>query len=294
MNHSEPIFPVEPTVPLTDAAATVLGSGSVGGVAAWCLASAGVGCLHIADRDYLTPNNLRRHVYGTDELERPKARAVARFLRSRFPEITFRAHDFCFLGEPWRLRRLIRQSEAVLVAVDDEGPKYLVNDMAWEVRRAVVYVGVYGGGWGAEVILTDPSRDTPCYGCAASSLGRGGIDLWPHESQPAYAPSVPPRGDSPWPQADLRSIGPAAALAAQVVTARLAAARGREAVLSEFVQSGFTAWRVVFRHVKPWDLGPWALEPVAVARQGNCPVCGSHGSAGALTRIQELLKEHLP
>src|SRR5436305_12029129 len=78
-------FAAEPFVPLTDARVLVLGCGSVGGLGAWALASAGVGTLVLVDRDRLEPKNLRRHVCGSGELGAPKAGAVARFLRDRFP-----------------------------------------------------------------------------------------------------------------------------------------------------------------------------------------------------------------
>lgn len=68
MNDPRTTFATEPAVDLAGATATVLGCGSVGGLAAWCL-SAGVGSLKLADRDRLMGDNPRRQVLDLSVLE---------------------------------------------------------------------------------------------------------------------------------------------------------------------------------------------------------------------------------
>jgi hypothetical protein len=279
-------FPVEKAVDLAGARVAVLGCGSVGGLAAWCLAGAGVTRLELADRDRLEADNLRRHVCGEPDLGRPKAEAVADSLRAHFAGVTAAAHAFCFLERPDLLRGLLERCDLALAAVDHEAPKHLIDAQARELGRSVVYAGVNGGGWAAEAILTDPAADTPCYACAAKALGRAGIPVDPPPSGPDYAQPDPEVAPSEWLQADLTSILPCAALATRLATAWLARQRGGERVLREFGPAGTSAWRLALRHVPAWGFGPWELRPVPMPRQPGCPECTCcSGSPTDLARL---------
>jgi molybdopterin-synthase adenylyltransferase len=281
-------FAREPAVDLATAHVAVLGCGSVGGLAAWCLAGAGVGGLELADRERLEPDNLRRHVAGSAELGQPKAAALVRILHERFPATSVTAREFCFLDRPDAVRELIACSDAVLVAVDAEGPKHLIDAAARTLGRPVVYAGVYGGGWAGEVVLTDPDRATPCYGCAARALGRTGIPLWPMAATTDYALPAAERPETDWARADLSSLLPCAALAARVLVAWLAGRRGHDRPLRELTGDGATAWRLALRQVQGWG-GPWELLPVSVPRLPGCPVCGEVPATAE--RLAELLEE---
>jgi molybdopterin/thiamine biosynthesis adenylyltransferase len=266
-------FTQEPVVSFADASVAVLGCGSVGGLAAWTLASAGLGGLTLADRDRLEPANSRRHVCGIADAGRSKAAAVADFLRQRGGELALTVVDTCFLADPDAVDGILERSGLALTAVDAEGPRYLVDALARERRRPVVYAGVYGGGWGAEVIFSDAGHATPCYACAARAMGHGGIN--PEEPVgPAYAPPAAVAAGA-WTVADLTSILPCAALAARVALAWLARVRGFALPLQELSAGGATAWRLALRRVPAWGLGPWALEPVVIPRLPACPVCGA-------------------
>src|SRR5438105_3791576 len=85
-------YPAVPAVDLTAARVAVLGCGSVGGLAAWGCAAAGVGSLILADRDRLLADNVRRHACGRGAVGRLKTAAVARFLTRHFPALHTTAH----------------------------------------------------------------------------------------------------------------------------------------------------------------------------------------------------------
>jgi len=265
-------FATEAVADLAGARVAILGCGSAGSFAAWACASAGVGFLDLADRDTLTPDNLRRHACSQADLGTAKPVALARLLSQRFPALQATSHEACFLREPDRLRRLIAAADMLLIAVDDEAPKHLIDAMARELGKPGVYAGVYGGGWAVEVIVLDPGAAAPCYACAARSLGRIGVALDAAQLPPAYALPVPGREASGWPRADLTSLLPCAALAARLVTARLARDRGHAQLWDEW--SGACAWRLALRRVAPWECGPWQLVPVPVTRDPLCPTCG--------------------
>jgi molybdopterin/thiamine biosynthesis adenylyltransferase len=266
-------FMGEPAISYRDAVVAVLGCGSVGGLAAWACASAGVGTLLLADRDRLEPANSRRHVCGVADRGRAKADAVADFLRRHGVSPALTTADGCFLADPDAADALLSRCDIALTAVDAEAPRYLVDALARERGVPAVYAGVHGGGWGAEVIFSDTGEETPCYGCAARSLGHGGVEAAP-PTGPAYAlPPAAPGGD--WVEADLTSILPCAALAARVALAWLARSRGLDAPWRELTADGATAWRLALRRVPAWGAGPWELRPVVVPRLPDCPVCGT-------------------
>jgi molybdopterin/thiamine biosynthesis adenylyltransferase len=287
-----PGFAAEPTIDLRDARVAVLGAGSAGAAAAWCLASRGVGRIDLADRDVLAPENLRRHVCARADLGRSKPFAVAEFLEDRFSALRVHHAEFCFLKQPDRLRDLLGGAEIALVAIDSEGPKHLIDAMLWELGRAAVYLGIYGGGWGAEAILVDPARRTPCYGCTAPRLGRTGIVPDGPAAGPSYAlaaPSSSETSDPAWRRADLGSILPAAALGARIVTAWLEARRGFDRPLRDLRVGPVTAWRLALRRIPAWDLEPWSVDFVPITRQDDCPLCGPARIRTAPDEIESLL-----
>jgi molybdopterin/thiamine biosynthesis adenylyltransferase len=275
------VFAAEPVLDLASASVAVVGCGSVGGLAAWGLAGAGAGRLVLLDRDRLEPGNLRRHVCGRADLGRPKAESVAGFLAERFMDVRVEAHERCVLTAPDEARRLLAECEAVLVAVDAEGPKHLLDGMARELDRPAVYAGAYGGGWAGELILSD--ADTPCYACTARALGRVGVPV-EAPATPGYAQPVPGRPETDWPRADLTSIAPVAMLAARLTVAVLAGRRGQTRLREELVAGGASAWRLAVRRVHGWG-GPWQLLPVEVGRLSVCPNCGPTTTPGDLSGL---------
>jgi molybdopterin/thiamine biosynthesis adenylyltransferase len=292
MNTTDPraAFAEEPAVSFADASVAVLGCGSVGGLAAWACASAGVRTLTLADRDRLEPANSRRHVCGVADRGRPKAEAVADFLRQRGGAWSLTTANGCFLADPDAVDQALSRCEIVLVLVDAEGPRHLADALARERHRPAVYAGVYGGGWGAEAVFSDAAEDTPCYACAARVLGHGGVET-EAPAGPAYAlPAAAPGGG--WVEANLTSILPCAALAARVALAWLARARGFDRPWRELTAGGATAWRLALRHVPAWGIGSWALQPVTVSRLPGCPVCGA--GRRAASALDDLFAEGRP
>jgi molybdopterin/thiamine biosynthesis adenylyltransferase len=267
-------FASERTADLSDARAAVLGTGSVGSFVAWCLASRGVGHLILADKDRMASENLRRHVCGRPDLDRHKPDALGEFLADRFESVSLEPRSFCFRERPDVLGRLLKDVEIAVVAVDDEGAKYLIDAILWELSRPAVFLGVYGGGWGGEAILVDPERGTPCYGCAAAALGRAGIQVERDDAGSAYALPSSSEQSSEWPRADLTSVMPLAALGADLASAWLETSRGEDRRRQELCSPDESAWRLGLRRVDPWSLGPWELAAVPVSRSEECAICG--------------------
>jgi molybdopterin/thiamine biosynthesis adenylyltransferase len=266
-------FTHEMAADLGGARVAVVGCGSVGSLAAWAVASTGVWQLILIDRDTLSADNLRRHTCGAADLGRPKAEALADLLRAHFPEATVRAIVANVLERPATCREWVAWADVLVVAVDREAPKHLLDLQARELGRPAVYAGVYGGGWGAEVVFADPSG--PCYACCARALGRAGVETEPEGDGPGYALPRPGAGPSAWMSADLTSILPCASLAGRVATAWLGSRQGASGPWEELRRPGVSAWRLALRHVPAWEAGPWQLLPVSVLPRRDCASCAA-------------------
>lgn len=70
----------------------ILGCGSLGAPVAELLARAGVGDMHLLDKEAFDPENCARHILGFPEVGHSKAEAVAARLRQLVPGITVKAH----------------------------------------------------------------------------------------------------------------------------------------------------------------------------------------------------------
>jgi glycine/D-amino acid oxidase-like deaminating enzyme len=252
----------------------VVGCGSVGSLVAWGLAGRGVGHLTLVDRDTLAPENLCRHFGRTRDLGRAKTDVVADFLLDHYDDLNVSRQPFCVRRDPDRLAALLGATDLAVVAIDDEAAKYLVDALLWERGLPGIYLGVYGGGWGAEAILVDPARRTPCYGCAANALGRAGVSFEPPTPGFAYALAFSESASSEWRRATVAHLMPIAALGADIATARLEAGWGHARRLGALCVDGASARRLAMRRIEAWAMAPWETAPVEAERSDDCPLCG--------------------
>ncbi|MEM9381073.1 MAG: ThiF family adenylyltransferase [Planctomycetota bacterium] len=148
---------------LADATVLVVGCGALGGVLAQWLARAGVGTLHLVDRDIVEPTNLPRQVLFTEQhaIEgAPKALASAETLRAIGGPTRVVPHVAHLDAD--RLLELGPGVDLVLDGTDNMATRYLVNDFA--VREGVpwIYAGVVSGGG---VVLPVLPGVGPCLRC---------------------------------------------------------------------------------------------------------------------------------
>ena len=148
---------------LLAARALIVGCGALGSAQAESLARAGVGCLRIADRDFVEFSNLQRQTMFTesDAQERlPKAIACATHLREINsdiqvePEIVDVNHS--------NIERLIQDCDIVLDGTDNFATRYLINDACVKHNINWIYgaaVGSYG------VTMTIRPSETSCLRC---------------------------------------------------------------------------------------------------------------------------------
>lgn len=148
---------------LLNSRALIIGCGALGSAQTESLARAGVGCLRIADRDFVEFSNLQRQTMFTerDAADRlPKAIACANHIREINsdievePEIVDVNHS--------NMERLIQDCDVVLDGTDNFATRYLINDACVKHNLNWVYgaaVGSYG------VTMTIRPNETPCLRC---------------------------------------------------------------------------------------------------------------------------------
>ncbi|HEU4382619.1 MAG TPA: ThiF family adenylyltransferase [Anaeromyxobacteraceae bacterium] len=151
---------------LRDRNVLLAGLGSVGSYMAEQLARSGVGGLALVDPEPVEAANLSRTAYAAEDVGRPKAEALGRRLLAVAPSLRLdlrpaRVEDL----HPADLDSLVRAADLVVAATDDPAAQRALDRFAYARGRPAVFVGLYAGARGGEVILSVPER-TPCYLCA--------------------------------------------------------------------------------------------------------------------------------
>jgi molybdopterin/thiamine biosynthesis adenylyltransferase/proteasome lid subunit RPN8/RPN11 len=151
---------------LRERSVLVAGLGSVGSYVAEQLARSGVGGLALLDPDVVEAANLSRTAYAAEDVGRPKAEALARRLLAVAPALRPTLHPVAVEGlSPAELDARVRAADLVVAATDDPAAQRALDRFAYARGRPALFVGLYAGAQGGEVIVTVPER-TPCYLCA--------------------------------------------------------------------------------------------------------------------------------
>jgi molybdopterin/thiamine biosynthesis adenylyltransferase len=143
----------------------IVGLGSGGGFVALSLAMSGVGKFALIDDDTLETGNVVRHVADLREVGRPKPEAVADLIRQRNPNAEIAIH----VGRIEQHLDALDGLDLLVVGVDGENSKYVVNQACLDRRLTAVYAGVYERGEGGDVAILRP-YEGPCYACWAAEL----------------------------------------------------------------------------------------------------------------------------
>ncbi len=146
----------------------VIGLGSGGGFVALSLAMSGVGHFVLVDDDELEAGNVVRHVADNRYIGWNKARAVADLIHHRNPKASVDVRE----GRIEDHMDALDDLDLVIVAVDGEQVKYIINETLLQHRLTALYAGVYERGEGGDVVVIRP-YDGPCYACWSQELRAG-------------------------------------------------------------------------------------------------------------------------
>lgn len=146
----------------------VIGLGSGGSFVALSLAMSGVGNFVLIDDDVLEEGNVVRHAADLRYVGWNKAKAVADLIKYRNPKVKVDVRE----GRIQDHMDALDELDIVVVAVDGEQVKYIINEALLKRRISAAYAGVYERGEGGDVVIIRP-YDGPCYACWSQELRAG-------------------------------------------------------------------------------------------------------------------------
>ena len=141
----------------------VLGCGALGTVVVSSLARAGVGQLHIVDRDFIEENNLQRQIlFDEEDIKQglPKAEAARRKISKINSNIAVKASvtDINY----GTIEGLLADTNLVIDATDNFETRFLANDIC--VKKALPWI--YGACIGSSgMTMNIIPGETPCLRC---------------------------------------------------------------------------------------------------------------------------------
>ena len=156
---------------IKDRHVAVIGCGSVGSFIATELVRAGVYNILLVDPDIVEWPNLTRTVYGHRDIGRNKAEALADVLRSIYPDIAVEQHVTTVQKMAAEFKAIFSDIDLVVAAVDDPPANGMIDRYCYAIDIPVVFVGLYKGAKGGEIIVTVPG-DTPCFHCTTGGVRR--------------------------------------------------------------------------------------------------------------------------
>ncbi|HEV7606478.1 MAG TPA: ThiF family adenylyltransferase [Steroidobacteraceae bacterium] len=127
---------------LRAASVLVVGAGGLGVPVLQYLAGAGVGRLGIVDADRLEPSNLHRQTwYALAECGQEKSSLAAARVRALNPEVRVESHSLRL--DAGNGERLAADYDLILDCSDNFATKFLLNDLALQTRKPVLFASVY-------------------------------------------------------------------------------------------------------------------------------------------------------
>jgi hypothetical protein len=136
---------------LTGLHAAVVGAGGIGSILTETLGRIGLGAVTVIDGDTLDETNLNRWQGGKPWMTgKPKARLLARQLRSMFPRMRVRYLASSVFDRA--AERLLREADVLFGAVDADEPRIFLNRLALQQLAPYFDVGVAVSGAGDDAV----------------------------------------------------------------------------------------------------------------------------------------------
>jgi adenylyltransferase/sulfurtransferase len=151
----------------------VVGAGGLGVPVLSYLAGAGIGHLAIVDGDRLEASNLHRQtLYALSDCGQPKAELAAARVRALNPEVRTTVHvERLGAGNA---DALVRDYDVIVDCSDNFATKFLLNDVAQRLGKALVLSSVYQYEGQLQVVRGDRG-DGACLRCVWPEATRDGL-----------------------------------------------------------------------------------------------------------------------
>ena len=161
--------PISTSETVQDSCVLVVGAGSVGSMVVEQLVRTGITSIVVVDPQVVEASNLSRSVYEARDIGQNKVDALARRMLGINPGVSIRPLVDRLEGiDPSTLLTLCGEADVVVAATDDPQTQLIANRFAYSAGTPAVYIGLFDGAEGGEVIFTLPN-ETACYLCAASN-----------------------------------------------------------------------------------------------------------------------------
>jgi sulfur-carrier protein adenylyltransferase/sulfurtransferase len=146
---------------LLDGKVLLIGAGGLGSPSGLYLAAGGVGTIGLVDDDAVDESNLQRQVLHTaDRIGMPKTQSALMTLNALNPETRIIEHRERLTAE--NVERLIADYDVIVDGTDNFDTRYVLNDAALKLGKAVVHGSVYR--WDGQITTFVPFAG-PCYRC---------------------------------------------------------------------------------------------------------------------------------
>lgn len=180
---------------LGDKRVLILGSGSVGSRIAEDLARAGVGYMTLVDPDVVTPPNLARSSFTTEDLGFWKVDALRNIVSRINPEIVVSGLRST-IGAATSLRNILHEMDLVVGATDDMAQQMGFSSDVYRAGVPMICCAMYRLAHAGEVVISVPSAHTACIRCSlGNSTAAGGQKVTDYgvgrlESHPGLGASI--------------------------------------------------------------------------------------------------------
>jgi hypothetical protein len=229
--------------------------------------------------------NLSRTVYEAEDIGRPKTQALARRLLRVDPAVGLDLHETRVDAlTPAELDGIVGACDLVVAATDDPAAQRALDRFAYARGKPALFVGLYAGARGGEVLVTVPER-TPCYLCATRTRHRAELVAGRVEGEVDYG-TARLRGEVAL-GADIQHVASSAVKLALSLLVPPASDAKLSSFAEEVVAEGmpYLTLSMVPRYWFYPQLfaevpGQGAYQGVWLApeRDEECPVCGRPGS----------------
>lgn len=146
---------------LSESSVLVIGAGGLGTPLLYCLASAGIGTIGIADNGIVSSSNLNReYIHKEEDIGCLKVLSATSKLKKLNSEINIIPHATAINKD--NAYEIISQYDAVAVAVGNAQAKMIVNEACVELNKPFADGGV--NGFVGTAAFIEPNK-TPCLAC---------------------------------------------------------------------------------------------------------------------------------
>ena len=126
---------------LRNAKVFIAGAGGLGCPALLYLAASGVGCIGIADDDFVSLNNLHRQVlFSTEDIGKPKVLVAKKKINQLNPEVNIVAYQERLIN--LNALNILEEYDAIIDGTDNFAVKYMLNDACVLLDKPLIYGAV--------------------------------------------------------------------------------------------------------------------------------------------------------